>query len=236
MTTTDYINDVTANLTDWGIAYRETTEGISVGSIHLEITEDSYRPAATILDGTELVGVTSDADKAASLLAFPLARKAWSVGYTGDFDVDIAGPEMSMRFLGWGWDVTVSAATGESDSFTIMEHPLSLGLLVMSDLDAVLTSAELAYGDPGEAWHVLCNSSDFEGSMWPAIIEFINSDVRFDYGDQFTKVESYDTDLIALVEDHGGDFHVRVIDAEEPSEETCWSQGDIAAAVLHAIS
>ena len=235
MTATDYINDVTANLTDWGIAYRETTEGISVGNIHLEITEDGYRPAATILDGTELVGVTSDADKAAALLAFPLARKAWYVGYTGDFDVDIYGPEMSMRFLGWGWDATVSAAPGESDSFTIMEHPLSLGMLVMSDLDVVLTSAELAYGSPDEAWQVLCNSSDFEGDKWQAIIEFINSDVRFDYGAQLTKVESYDTDRIALVEDHGGDFPVRVIDAEAPSEATCWSHGDIAAAVLHAI-
>lgn len=235
MTATDYINDVTANLTDWGIAYRETTEGISVGNIHLEIAEDGYRSAATILDGTELVGVTSDADKAAALLAFPLARKAWSVGYTGDFDVDIAGPEMSMHFLGWGWDATVSAAPGESDSFTIMDHPLPLGLLVMSDLDVVLTSAELAYGSPDEAWQVLCNSSDFEGDKWQAIIEFINSDVRFDYGTQLTKVESYDTDHIALVEDHGGDFPVRVIDAEAPSEATCWSHGDIAAAVLHAI-
>lgn len=235
MTATDYINDVTANLTDWGIAYRETTEGISVGNIHLEIDEDGYRPAATILDGTELVGVTSDADKAAALLAFPLARKAWSVGYTGDFDVDIYGPEMSMRFLGWGWDATISAAPGESDSFTIMEHPLSLGSVVMSDLDVVLTSAELAYGSPDEAWHVLCNATDFEGDKWQDIIEFITYSVRFDYGDQFTKVESYDTDHIALVEDHGGDFPVRVIDAEAPSEATCWSHGDIAAAVLHAI-
>lgn len=228
--------DVTTNLTDWGIAYRETTEGISVGNIHLEIAEDGHMPDATILDGTELVGVTSDADKAAALLAFPLARKAWSVGYTGDFDVDISGPEMSMHFLRWGWDVTVSAAPGESDSFTIIEHPLSLGLLVMSDLDAVLTSAELAYGTPDEAWQVLCNSSDFEGDKWEAVVEYINDDVRFDYGNQLTKVESYDTDHIALVEDHGGDFPVRVIDAEAPSEATCWSHGDIAAAVLHAIS
>jgi hypothetical protein len=236
MTATDYINDVTANLTDWGIAYRETTEGISVGNIHLEIAEDGYRTDATILDGNELVGVTSDADKAAALLAFPLARKAWSVGYTGDFDVDIAGPEMSMHFLGRGWDVTVSAAPGESDSFTIMDHPLYLCLVVMSDLDAVLTSAELAYGTPDEAWQVLCNATDFEGGKWPAIVEFINSDARFDYGDQFTKVESYDTDFIALVEDHDGDFPVRVIGVEEPSESSCWSHGDIAAAVLHAIS
>ena len=68
------------------------------------------------------------------------------------------------------------------------------------------------------------------------IIEFIKGGVRFDYGDQFTKVESYDTDLIALVEDHGGDFPVRVVDVEEPSEVACWCHGDIAAAVLHAIS
>lgn len=236
MTATDYINDVTANLTDWGIAYRETTEGISVGNIHLEIAEDGYRPDATILDGTELVGVTSDADKAAALLAFPLARKAWSVGYTGDFDVDISGPEMSMHFLGWGWDVAVSAAPGESDSFTIIDHPLSLGLTVMSDLDAVLTSAELAYGTPDEAWQVLCNSSDFEGDKWEAVVEYINDDVRFDYGIQLTKVESYDTDFIALVEDGSGYFPVRVVDVGETSESSCWSHGDVAAAVLHAIS
>lgn len=68
MSTNDYITDVTANLTEWGIDYRETTEGISVGSIHLEIAEDGYRPAGTILNGTETVAVTSDADKAAAVL------------------------------------------------------------------------------------------------------------------------------------------------------------------------
>ena len=41
MSTNDYITDVTANLTEWGISYRETTEGISVGSIHLETAEDT---------------------------------------------------------------------------------------------------------------------------------------------------------------------------------------------------
>lgn len=68
MTANDYIADVTANLTDWGIDYRETTEGVSVGNIHLEIAEDGYRPAGTILDGTETVAVTSYADKAAAVL------------------------------------------------------------------------------------------------------------------------------------------------------------------------
>ena len=41
MSTNDYITDVTANLAEWGIDYRETTEGISVGNIHLEIAEDT---------------------------------------------------------------------------------------------------------------------------------------------------------------------------------------------------
>lgn len=224
--------DITDLLERWGIDYLFDAGGINVGDVHIEMDGADF----VVKEGGDVIAITIDTDKAASLLAFPLARKAWSVGYTGDFDVDISGPEMSMHFLGWGWDATVSAAPGESDSFTIMDHPLSLGSLVMSDLDAVLTSAELAYGAPDEAWQVLCNATDFGGDKWPAIIEFINSDVRFDYGDQLTKVESYDTDLIALVGDHGGDFPVRVIDTEGPSEETCWSHGDVAAAVLHAIS
>lgn len=68
MSNNDYITDVTANLTEWGIDYRETAEGISVGSIHLEVAEDGYRPAGTILDDTETVAITSDADKAAAIL------------------------------------------------------------------------------------------------------------------------------------------------------------------------
>lgn len=225
-------DDITGQLDAWGIDYLFGDECVSVDDVRIGMDGTDF----VVKEGDDVIAVTADADKAASLLAFPLARKAWSVGYTGDFRVDISGPEMSMYFLGWGWDVAVSAAPGESDSFTVMEHPLHLGLLVMSDLDAVLTSAELTYGFPDEAWHVLCNATDFEGDKWPAIIELINSGVRFDYGDQFTKVESYDTDLIALVEDHGGDFPVRVIGTEGPSEETCWSHGDIAAAVLRAIS
>lgn len=65
MSIADYIADVTANLAEWGIDYRETTEGVSVGSIHLEVVEDGYHPAGTILNGTETVAITSDADKAA---------------------------------------------------------------------------------------------------------------------------------------------------------------------------
>lgn len=224
--------DITDQLDAWGIDYLFGAECVSVGDVHIGMDGADF----VVKEGGDVIAITVDADKAAALLAFPLARKAWSVGYTGDFDVDIVGGEMNMHFAGWGWDAIVSAAPGESDSFTIIDHPLPMGLLVMSDLDVVLTSAELAYGSPDEAWQVLCYSRDFEGDKWPAIVEFINSDVLFAYGDQFTKVESYDTDLIAIVEDHDGDFPVRVIDTERPSGVTCWSHGDIAAAILHAIS
>lgn len=66
MTATDYITDTAAQLTEWGIDYRETTEGLSVGNIHLEVAEDGYRPAGTILNGTETIAITSDVDKAAA--------------------------------------------------------------------------------------------------------------------------------------------------------------------------
>lgn len=224
--------DITDLLDGWGIDYLFDAEGVSVGDVLIEMDGACF----VVKEGGDIIAITSDTDKAASLLAFPFVRKAWSVGYTGDFDVDIAGPEMSMHFHGWGWDVTVSVAPGESDSFTIIDHPLSLGLLVMSDLDAALTSAELSYSNPDKAWQVLCAAADFEGYKWEAIIEFIADGVHFDCGDQFTKVESYDTDLIALVEDSSGDFPVQVVDVDEPSESSCWSHGDVAAAVLHAIS
>lgn len=49
------------------------------------------------MDGGQVVAITSDADKAAALLAFPLARKAWVAGYMGDFEIDTLNGEMDMR-------------------------------------------------------------------------------------------------------------------------------------------
>lgn len=152
MSTNDYIADVTANLIDWGITYRETTEGVSVGSIHLEVAEDGYRPAGTILNGTETVAITSDADKAAALLAFPLARRAWELGYTGDFEVTYVNSEVEMILSYGSSDLAISAGIDESDRFTITEHDLFRQVVHMSDLETVLTSAELAYSNPDEAW------------------------------------------------------------------------------------
>lgn len=236
MSINDYISDVTANLTEWGINYRETTEGVSVGNIHLEIAEDGYRPAGTILDGTETVAVTSDADKAATLLSFPLARKAWAAGYTGDFGIDVSDGMLDMRLSYGSDDVTIHAPIDSDLEFTVVEHPLFLENVDMADLEAVLASTELAYSNPDEAWQALCGASDFEADHWESIVEFFNDDVRFTHGARFTKVESYLTEQVAMVDDWQTDSPVNVIDVQSAEDTTHWAMSDVAAAVLYAIS
>lgn len=236
MSTNDYISDITANLTEWDITYRETTEGVSVGSIHLEIAEDGYRPAGTILDGTEAVAVTSDADKAAALLAFPLARRAWELGYTGDFDVTYVGGEVEMILSYGSSDLTISAGANEADRFTVTEHDLLRQTITMTDLEAVLTSTELAYSDPREAWQALCGASDFESDHWESVVEFFNEDTYIVHGSRFTKVESRLTEQIAIVDDWREDSPVNVIDVQDAEDTTYWAMSDVAAAVLYAIS
>ena len=236
MSTNDYITDVTANLTEWGIDYRETTEGVSVGNIHLEIAEDGYRPAGTISDGTDVVAITSCADKAAALLAFPLARRAWGLGHAGDFDINYVGGEVEMTLSCGGVDLTISAGGNESDRFTVAEHYLLRQTVCMSDLEAVLTSTELAYSNPDEAWQALCGASDFEADNWEEMVVFFNGDARIYHGDQYSRVESCEYGRIAIVEDDGPDAPICVIDVDAVSDTTLWAPSDVAAAVLYAIS
>lgn len=236
MSINDLISNVTTNLTEWGINYRETTEGVSVGDIHLEVAEDGHRPVGTVLDGTETVAITSDADKAAALLAFPLARRAWELGYTGDFDINYVDSEVEMTLSCGGIDLTISAGANEADQFIIMEHDLLRKTVVMSDLEAALASTELAYSDPREAWQVLCGASDFEEDHWDSIVEFFNEDMHIVYGARFSKVESYITDQIAIVDDWRTDSPVNVIDVQTAEDTTHWLHSDVAAAVLYAIS
>lgn len=236
MSANDYITDVTANLAEWGIDYRETTEGVSVGNIHLEIAEDGYRPAGTILDGTETVAVTSDADKAAALLAFPLARRAWGLGYTGDFDVTYVDGKVEMILSCGSVDLAISAEANEADRFTITEHDLFRRAVVMTDLEAALASTELAYSAPDEAWRVLCGANDFGLDDWESIVEFFNDDARFTHGPRFTAVESCLTGQNAIVNDWRADAPVNVINVETAEDTTHWAASDAAAAVLYAIS
>lgn len=236
MNANDFISDVTDQLAEWGIDYRETTEGISVGSIHLEVIEESYRPAATILNGTETVAITSDADKAAALLSFPLARKAWQAGYTGDFEIDVLDGFLDMRLSYGSDDVTIHATINSDREFTVVEHPLFRENVGMTDLEAILESTQLAYQAPDEAWQVLCGATDFEHDDWEALVERLHWQARFDQGDRLTKVSTGESDNVALVEDYDPESPIRVIDVDTVSDVTCWSQGDVAAAVLYAIS
>lgn len=236
MSTNDYIADVTANLTEWGITYRETTEGVSAGNIHLEIAGDGNHLSAVQDSAGRSVAVLSDADKAAALLAFPLARRAWGLGYMGDFEVTYVNSEVEMILSYGSSDLAISAGIDEADRFTITEHDLFRQIVCMSDLGAVLTSTELAYSNPDEAWRALCGASDFEMDNWESIVEFFDGDAAFIHGSRFTAVESPITDRAALVADGECESPMCVINVETTEETTHWAPSDVAAAVLCVIA
>ena len=234
MNTNNYISDITANLEAWGVDYSEGTAGLTIRSVALEVSEKES--AAIITDGDNLVAITNDADKAAALLAFPLARKAWGAGYTGDFEVDVHDGMVEMRFS-YGSDGLSIYATIDSDlEFTITDHPLFCEDVDMTDLEAALESTQLAYQSAEEAWQVLCGSTDFERDDWSSIVELFHGRARFYYSDRLTKVATSESDNVALVDDCGPESPVRVIDVDMVSDVTCWAHSDTAAAVLYAIS
>lgn len=236
MNTNDFTSEIAANLTDWNINYTETSDGFGIGLLSVRVAEGCYSPYGTILDGANLAAITSDADKAAALLAFPLARRAWEAGYMGDFKIDVHDGEMDMR-LSYGSDDVIISATVDSDrEFTVVEHPLFWGNVDMTDLEAALESAQLAYQGPREAWQVLCGATDFEHDDWGALVERFHWQACFDQGDRLTKVSTSESDNVALVEDYDPESPIRVIDVDAVSDVTCWSHGDVAAAVLCAIS
>lgn len=234
MNTNDFISDVTYQLAEWGINYSENVTGLTVGTIDLEVSENDT--AATITNGEETVAITSDADKAAALLAFPLARKAWKVGYTGDFEVGTYDGIVEMRLYYGSDDVTIHAPIDSDLKFVVEDHPLFRDNVDMTDLEAVLESTQLAYQVPDEAWQVLCNAADFEQDDWTTLVERFHWEVRLDYGDRLTKASTSESDNVALVEDCDPESPIRVINVDMVSDVTCWSQGDAAAAVLYAIS
>ena len=234
MNVNHFVADVTDQLADWGVNYSENVAGLRVGAVDLEISEGDT--TATITNGDDVVAITSDADKAAALLTFPLARKAWAAGYMGDFEIDTLNGEMSMRLSYGSESVTISADVDSDRDFTVTEHPLLRENVDMTDLEAVLESTQMAYQNPREAWEVLCDATDFEHDGWEEMVERFHWRARFSQNDRFTKVSTSESSNVALVEDRsdGGQFHV--IDVDTLSEVTCWSPGDAAAAVLYAIS
>lgn len=236
MSANDYITDVTANLTDWNVNYTETSDGLGIGLLSIRVAEGCCRPYGTILDGANLAAITSDADKAAALLVFPLARRAWEAGYAGDFEIDVHDGMVEMRLSYGSYAVSIYAPIDSDREFTVVEHPLFCENVDMTDLEAALESAQLAYQDPMEAWQVLCGATDFEHDNWEALVERLHWQARFDQGDRLTKVSTSEHDNVALVEDYDPESPIRVINVDDVSDVTCWSHGDVAAAVLYAIS
>lgn len=234
MNTNDFISNVTANLEEWCIDYSEDAAGLTIRSVALEVNEEES--AATITDGDNLVAITSDADKASALLAFPLARKAWGAGYTGDFEVDVHDGMVDMSLSYGSDDVTIYATIDSDLEFTITDHPLFCESVDMTDLEAALESAQLAYQDAEEAWRVLCGSTDFEHDDWSSIVELFHWRARFYYGDRLTKVSTSECENVALVEDYDPESPVRVINVDMVSGVTYWEHSGVAAAVLYAIS
>lgn len=227
---------IAANLNYWGINYTETSDGFGVGFVSVRISVESGRPLVTVLDGANLVAITSDADKAAALLSFPLARKAWEIGYTGDFEADVSDGMLDMRLSYGSESVTISADVDSGRDFIVTEHPLFSENVDMTDLGAALESTQLAYQAPVEAWEVLCGATDFEHDGWEEMVERFHWQARFDSGDRLTKVSTSESDNVALVEDYDPESPIRVIDVDAVNDATCWAPSDVAAAVLNAIS
>lgn len=234
MNTNDFISDVTFNLSNWGIGYSENAAGLTVGTFILEALEEES--VATITNGDDVVAITSNADKASALLAFPLARKAWAAGYMGDFEIDTLDGLLDMRLSCGSDDVTISAPIDSDLEFIVTEHPLFSESVDMTDLEAVLESTQLACQDPEAAWQALCNATDFEQDDWSSIVELFHWQARFEYGDEFTKVSTSEFENVALVEDYNPAHITRVINVDAVTDVACWVPGDVAAAVLYAIA
>ena len=58
MTANDYVATIVDQLTEWGINYSETTEGVSVDNIHLEIAEDVTYWAASDVAAAVLYAIS----------------------------------------------------------------------------------------------------------------------------------------------------------------------------------
>lgn len=238
MSINGFIADITDQLGAWGVSYTETIDGLRVGDIDLTATSE-YPITATVTQGDTVVGTTSDAGRAAALIAWPLYRAAWVAGYCGDVDVETYPDteETELTFSYGSEDVTILAGHDwtPGQEFTITRHPLLWGEVTMTDLSAALESAEYAYQTPAEAWQLLCGAVDYEQDSWETIVETLCERAHIAQGGRLTRVAG-GGDQIALVEDYDPESAARVIDVDAAEDATCWSHQDVAAAILTIIA
>lgn len=238
MTINDFLADITSQLDAWGVDYTETTNGLRTGNITLTATSE-HPATATITQGDTTVGITSDADRAAALVAWPLYRAAWDAGYCGDVGVETYPDteEVELSFSYGSEDVTILVGYDWTPGreIAVTRHPLLWGEVTMTDLSAVLESAEYAYQAPDEAWQALCGAADYEQDSWETIVETLCERACITGGARLTKVDSGDS-RIALVEDYDPESPARVIDVDAVEDAIYWSPRDVAAAVLTIIA
>lgn len=230
----EMIDEIAGYLTSWGVPYSLSKQAVTVGTI--TATADRTVRGVLLEDDGEYMGVTPAAGDAAALLAFQVARDAWDAGYAGDFGVLADDDSIEVTMTVSGEDVSILLAERDDSRFTAVSHPLFREQVTMSDLRAVLESAELAYGNPGEAWLALCNAADFKFDDWMTLVEYFHRQARFDLGERLTEVSTSESDNAALVGDASSDFPNRVTDAGGTIDVACWSHADVAAAVLYTLS
>lgn len=230
--------DISSQLDAWGVHYTETTDGVRAGDLTLAATAE-YPITATITQGDSVVGITSDADRAAALVAWPLYRAAWGAGYCGDVDVetypDTEEVELTLTYGSEDVTILTSYSWAPGQELTITRHPLLRREITMTDLGAALESAERAYQCPGEAWQILCGATDYEQDSWETIVETLCERACITQGSRLTRVTGTDGQA-ALVDGWEPECPARVIDVDAPEDAVYWAPQDIAAAVLTIIA
>lgn len=238
MSINGFVSDITSQLDAWGVHYTETTDGLRAGDIALTATSE-YPITATVTQGDTVVGITSDAGRAAALIAWPLYRAAWDAGYCGDVDVETCPDteEVELSFTYGSEDVTILVGYDwtPGQEFAVTRHPLLWGEVIMTDLSAALESTEYAYQSPAEAWQLLCGAVDYEQDFWEAIVETLCTRARITRGSRLTRITGEDG-RVALVEDYDPEPPIRVIDVDAVEDAVYWSPQDVAAAVLTIIA
>lgn len=227
--------EIAGYLTEHGFDYTTSSNRVTVGSWTAETTRGLPRPTAHITGPDGSSYETGDAERAAMLLALPIARTIWDMG-RDDINIeyfDQSAGEVEVTVDG---STTIRTPYDEVGTVIITDHTLNISGVAMADLYAIFEAAELAYGDPLAAWQTLCGASDYESDTWEQIVEAIHDDARFCEGSRFTRVDSCRSESAALVEDWQDGGPTSVIDVESASDAAYWAPSDVAAAVLSIIA
>lgn len=225
-------------LTDWNSTYTvdgntiTITDGHGRGATLTVDTEYPYTINVTAGDHMALIDGpwTSDPLTAAAAACFPIAVKIFDAGALID-DVTV---------YKWGVEITAADSIGvnilamEDGRVTVTDHPLFGRDVEMSDIAAVVESAQFAYNSV-EAWAILAAAEDFEDSTWEETVEALCPDARMSSRDQLTHVTQDRDGEAVLVEDRGEFWTVTDVDPLSLTHTVCHTHTDVAAAVLSTI-